>query len=164
MKRARRPRADLHLDLPAVHEQVRVARRSLRIFARMQGLAGRDLDNLLLVASELLSNAVDHGGGDSSMDLHEATGARMSLRFEVEDSRWSLAVSDQGRGSASEVAELLHPSGPPDLEDERGRGFFLLSEMVDEVSVAPSADGRGLCITAALAFGGDGRASSDGVA
>ena len=153
---------DLSLDLPAVHEQVVVARRALRIFARMQGVSGRTLDNLLLVASELLSNAVDHGGGDSSMDLQEATNARMTMSFEVADKRWSLSVSDQGRGNVAEVRQLLHPSGPPNLEDERGRGFFLLSEMVDEVDVAPSADGRGLCITAALSFEPDESPSPGG--
>jgi anti-sigma regulatory factor (Ser/Thr protein kinase) len=32
----------------------------------------------------------------------------------------------------------------PDLEDERGRGLYLMRQMVDTMEVDPSADGRGL--------------------
>ena len=35
-----------------------------------------------------------------------------------------------------------------DLEDERGRGFFLLAQMVDGIDVEPSLDGKGLALEA----------------
>lgn len=147
----------IELDLPAVHDQVPVARRSLRIFARMEGLAPQEVDTLLLVASELLSNAVDHGGGDSKMDFSEIdaeTHARMRLEFVLRGTRWELSVTDQGQGDVAELEELLDPEAMPDLEDERGRGFFLMRQMVDRVQVEPGRNGRGLRVSTVRDFGG----------
>jgi anti-sigma regulatory factor (Ser/Thr protein kinase) len=142
------------LDLPAVHDQVVVARNAVRIFARMQGVAGRELDNLLLVVSELLANAVDHGGGGRALSVAEVAGngARMELALEIEDERCQLQVSDQGGGDVAQVRALLAPDAEPDLEDERGRGLFLLRQMVERIDVEASRDGRGLRLCADLRF------------
>ena len=37
-----------------------------------------------------------------------------------------------------------------DLEDERGRGLFLLAEMVDHLGVTTSPDGKGLSLEATM--------------
>ena len=42
----------------------------------------------------------------------------------------------------------------PDLEDDRGRGLFLMREMVDRVEVSASDDGRGLTISVTKSHGG----------
>jgi anti-sigma regulatory factor (Ser/Thr protein kinase) len=107
---------ELRLDLPAAHSAGRMARQVVGQFASEHGVKGDDIGTLELVSSELLSNAVDHGGGGS----------------------------DQGGGLPSELAPYLDDSELPDLEDERGRGFFLLMQEVDKLSVAPSEDGKGL--------------------
>jgi len=143
----------LALELPAIHAAVRQARNVVRSFARMCGLPGREVETLMLVASELLGNAVDHGGGGGAMDEGEMAGSvRMALRLEFSGQSWSLEVDDQGGGDPAEVQELLTPSGFPDLEDERGRGFFLMAQMVDQMSVRRSQDGLGLTIFAVHAF------------
>jgi anti-sigma regulatory factor (Ser/Thr protein kinase) len=63
---------ELRLDLPAVHSAARMARHLVRQFARAGGLVGSELDQLVLVADELLSNAVDHGGGAANRTLHSS--------------------------------------------------------------------------------------------
>lgn len=139
----------LRMELPAAHSAVRMARKVVRQFAETGGMAGDDLETLVLVTSELLANAVDHGGGQSAFeerDLKEPV--RMLLELEFENEGWRLAVSDQGAGDPVQIETLLHPTGPPDLDDERGRGFFLLTTMVDSLTVARSADGRGLVFSA----------------
>jgi len=73
-------------------------------------------------------------------------GARMKLTLEVSASGWTLAVSDQGGGDPEALRELIAPVGLPDLEDERGRGFFLISQMVDQIDVRKSEDGLGLAL------------------
>ena len=56
-----------------------------------------------------------------------------------------LSVGDQGGAEPEELDKLLEPiDGFPDLENERGRGFFLIKAMVDELVVVKSRDGRGL--------------------
>lgn len=136
---------ELRLDLPAVHSAARMARHLIRPFARSGGVTGAELDNLVLVSSELLSNAVDHGGGESVMDTTELNhSVRMSLFLRVTAGTWTMDVTDQGGGDPAEIDALIHPEGMPDLEDERGRGFFLIGTMVDEITVHKSASGEGI--------------------
>lgn len=136
---------ELRLDLPAVHSAARMARHLVRQFARAGGLSGGELDQLVLVADELLSNAVDHGGGRAARSEAELERpVRMSMSLDVSARGWEIHVADQGGGDPQIVDGLMHPKGLPDLEDERGRGFFLMAQMVDSLRVAKSADGLGL--------------------
>ena len=143
------PTDELHLDLPAAHSAVRMARDVVRQFARSNAIVGKELETLVLVASELLSNAVDHGGGHAAMeegDLEQPVHVLLDLH--IVGKGWSLEIADEGGGAPEEVAALLHPDGPPDLEDERGRGFYLLAQMVDSLDVRRRLDGRGLILRA----------------
>lgn len=136
---------ELRLDLPAAHSAARMARHLIRPFARSGGVAGSELDNLLLVAAELMGNAVDHGGGGSAMEESDLTApVRMKLLLTVEAGGWQLEVSDEGGGEPETLDQLIHPEGLPDLDDERGRGFYLISQMVDRIDVRKSEDGLGL--------------------
>ncbi|HVS10621.1 MAG TPA: ATP-binding protein [Planctomycetota bacterium] len=159
---------ELHLELPAAHSAVREARQAVRRFASSGGIRGRELETVVLVASELLSNAVDHGGGCSAMEAPDAPEvpdvpgapetaegaspagcARMSIRLSLREGGWEMRVSDQGGGDPGVLEALLRGSGEaPDLADERGRGLFLLTSLVDEVRVQRSADGLGLSLIA----------------
>jgi anti-sigma regulatory factor (Ser/Thr protein kinase) len=123
-----------------------MALEKIRAVARSGGVVGGELDNLLLVAAELLSNAVDHGGGGGAVHEPGDEGARMRLALRVAGGSWRLEVSDEGGGDAATVRELIQPNGLPDLEDERGRGFFLIGQMVDEIGVQATSDGRGLTL------------------
>jgi anti-sigma regulatory factor (Ser/Thr protein kinase) len=123
----------LRLELPAVHSAGRMARQVVRRF----------------VTSELLSNAVDHGGGESAMEESDLRrDVRMTLLLGVDPTGWRLSVSDQGGGDPREIAPFLDSGALPDLEDERGRGFFLLVQMVDRLTVERSSDGKGLLFVA----------------
>jgi anti-sigma regulatory factor (Ser/Thr protein kinase) len=133
----------LQLDLPADHAATRMARHLIRTFARSGGVAGRELDNLLLVASELLANAVDHGSA-GAVDRLRRVGPRMRLSLAVAHGAWRLEVTDEGGGDPDALRARLLAEHPPDLEDERGRGLFLVSRMVDEVSVGRNPEGRGI--------------------
>lgn len=148
------PHYEVSLDLPAVHRGVRLARNVVRHFTRLWGLADRDVESLVLVVSELLANSIDHGGGGKAMTEGELeSDVRMRLSFEISGDTWTLRVSDQGGGDPEEVRRLIAPEGVPDLEDERGRGFFLLAQMVDRLEVERSPDGRGLTLIATKAHG-----------
>ena len=68
----------------------------------------------------------------------------MTLALSVSEDGWELAVSDQGGGDPSEVRELIGNDDTPALDDERGRGFFLLGQMLHSLRVEKSHDGLGL--------------------
>lgn len=141
---------ELRLNLPAAHSAGRMARQMLRQFALREGVPEGEVDTLEFVAGELLDNAVDHGGGNAAMeesDLEEDV--RMTLFLGVGHQSWVLRVGDEGGGSPEDVRPLLEPlDGFPDLENERGRGFFLLGQMCDVIHVNETEDGRGLVIHA----------------
>jgi anti-sigma regulatory factor (Ser/Thr protein kinase) len=140
---------ELRLDLPAAHSASRMARQVVGKFALEHGLTAEEIGTLELVTSELLSNAVDHGGGGAAMEEKDLVAdVRMQLSLSVIAGTWTLSVSDQGGGDPAELEPYLDSQALPDLEDERGRGFFLLVQMVDQLTVTRSVDGRGLCFTA----------------
>lgn len=140
---------ELRLDLPAAHSAARMARHLVREFALRESMAPTEVESLLLVADELLSNAVDHGGGESAREeLDLAEPVRMGLTLVLRDDGWVLEISDEGGGDPELVEALLHPSDMPDLEDERGRGFWLISSLCQSLTVRRREDGLGLAITA----------------
>jgi anti-sigma regulatory factor (Ser/Thr protein kinase) len=140
---------ELRLDLPAAHSAARMARHLVREFALREGVPHTEVESLLLIADELLSNAVDHGGGESARDEIElAEPVRMGLLLVLRDDGWVLEVSDEGGGDPEVVDQLLHPGGLPDLEDERGRGFYLISGLCQSLAVRRRDDRLGLAITA----------------
>lgn len=136
---------ELRLDLPAAHSAERMARGVLRKFARREGVPPTEIDTLEFVAGELLTNAVDHGGGERALreeDLRSRV--RMSLVLVVQPGGWTLRVGDQGGGDPDALRTRLGGGDEPDLDDDRGRGFFLLAQMVDTLDVVTSADGKGV--------------------
>ena len=146
---------ELRLDLPAAHSAERMARAVLRQFARRENLPAGEIETLEFVASEMLSNAVDHGGGRRAMEEAEVQGGvRMGLLLVVHEHGWTLSVADQGGGDPDEMARRLSHGSAPDLEEDRGRGFFLVKQMVDALHVGRSPDGRGLEFTAVRTWAG----------
>ncbi|MEW6072571.1 MAG: ATP-binding protein [Planctomycetota bacterium] len=141
-------RHELILDLPAVHREVRVARNVVRHFARLSGMADREVDYVILVASELLANAIDHGGGDAALTEGEHDGVRMRLQLAIEAREWVLSVTDQGGGDPEELRALFARGEKPDLATDRGRGLFLLAQMLDRLEVTASERGDGLTFRA----------------
>jgi len=143
-KGADRPH-ELRLDLPAAHSAERMARGVMRQFAERERVPAAEIDTLEFVAGELLTNAVDHGGGERALreeDLRSRV--RMSLVLVVRQGGWTLRVGDQGGADPAELRARLKPDAEPDLDDDRGRGFFLLAQMVDSLDVERSADGLGV--------------------
>ena len=146
---------ELRLDLPAAHSASRMARQMLRPFALRVGIPATEVDTLEFVAGELLDNAVDHGGGESAMETSDLrSDVRMTLHLEIQEQSWVVRVGDQGGANPDEIRAIITPpDGLPDLDDERGRGFFLLSQLVDRILVSKSEDGLGLVFEVSKRYG-----------
>lgn len=145
---------ELSLDLPAAHRGVRVARNVVRHFARLQGMKDHDVESLTLVVSELLANAIDHGGGNAALTEDDLeSDVRVRLDLVLNQVQWSVFVTDQGGGDPDEVRRILDGNEFPDLDDDRGRGLYLTRQMVDEMGVERSSDGKGLTFRVAKKHG-----------
>ena len=86
--------------------------------ALRSGLSQATVDRVVLVAGELLSNALEHGGGRVSIWWHPEGGGRLEV---------------QGRGGPWR-ADLMR-AALPGAEATRGRGLFLVRSLGDGVSV-----------------------------
>lgn len=147
---------ELLLDLPAAHSAGRMARQVLRRFAAAENVPEDEVKTLEFVADELLTNAIDHGGGHAAREESDlAADVRVAVQLFVRGGTWELRVEDQGGGKPEDLAHVVSDDELPDLEDERGRGFFLIRGMVDGLRVEKSRDGRGLAFVATKRYAPD---------
>ncbi|KUN79309.1 hypothetical protein AQJ66_28755 [Streptomyces bungoensis] len=114
-------------DLPAVPASVGTARRVLRDLLAAWGVAEDTRDDTVLVASELVTNALVHAAGE-----------RIACRVRRSAGRVRVEVEDQNRGS---VRPVPRQSGP---DDQNGRGLFLVDALTADwgVTVAPGRPAR----------------------
>jgi anti-sigma regulatory factor (Ser/Thr protein kinase) len=94
------------------------------------GLPAEKVEVLELAASELATNSVRHGGGTGTVAMWLETGAAV------------VEFSDSGR-----VTDLLTGRLTPSLEQEGGRGVFLVNQLCDLVQLRSSAGGTTVRLT-----------------
>jgi serine phosphatase RsbU (regulator of sigma subunit)/anti-sigma regulatory factor (Ser/Thr protein kinase) len=137
-RRAPAPTTPTHVLAPFQHQfstnpaAVPVARHLFRDWLERVPVEADSLDGLLLIASELATNAVLYAGdGPGSVTLHAA----------VVDDGIVIRVSDDGGAGAELPTSVVEQPELPDPEAERGRGLFLVRELSDEVTWSVE-DGR----------------------
>ena len=117
----------------------------MQTFARTAEIPDGEIDTLMLVASELMANAVDHGGGGGAMEAKDLPGdVRMELCMSFDGKTWTLSVEDHGGGDLAEAQRCLtrEPgTALAELEAERGRGLFLINDMADALTILQGARG-----------------------
>lgn len=89
-------------------------RRTVRTCASRAGLSSERTDDLVLAASELAANSVDHGGGRGSLRTWHHAGAVV------------VEVSDRGH-----IADPGAGSEAPTADSERGRGLWMARHLTD---------------------------------
>ena len=100
-----------------------VARRSLRQLFAAARIDSDTSETAVLLATELVTNAVEHGRGAAYLDATVEAGA---IRLEVTD---SSIVEPRPN---TEVSDL----------DERGRGLILIDALASRWGVRPRPDGK----------------------
>ncbi|MBG0857383.1 ATP-binding protein [Streptomyces spinoverrucosus] len=119
--------------LPAAPESVAAARRTVRETLTSWHTRPDDLDNAVLVTSELVTNAVTHSGSERIVCRLHSTGDR--LRIEVED---------QNLGPTLPVSRQACP------DDQNGRGLLLVEAVCDDWGVRPAPNRSGRVVWADL--------------
>ncbi|GAA1794945.1 ATP-binding protein [Nocardioides hankookensis] len=100
-----------------------LARRALRQLFESARIDRDASDTAVLLATELVTNAVEHGRGDAQLDAAVQDDV---IRLEVTDS--STVVPRPNTG----VSDL----------DERGRGLLLIDALASRWGVQPRQDGK----------------------
>lgn len=125
------PLVPLHWHLPAHPASVRRARHAVTA-SLSHALRAHLGDDLGLLTSELVTNAIRHGACGKDEDLIE-------LVLWPADGHYWLAVSDPGTGKP----ELTDP----DTDSENGRGLLLVNHIATAWTVRP----RPTCGTSVIA-------------
>jgi serine/threonine-protein kinase RsbW len=100
------------------------AERALQTLFTSVGIS-EDLQNHIMVAlNEAITNAIEHA---HNFDTQKA----VDVLFANEGDAIVFKVKDQGPGFAPE--RLPDPLDPGRLEEERGRGVFLMKSLADEL-------------------------------
>ncbi|WP_456789266.1 SpoIIE family protein phosphatase [Cellulomonas sp. P5_C5] len=116
--------APLHLSVPAAPGRLAEVRAEIDSWGRGIGLGTRDRSALVLGASEVMANAVEHAYRDGDLGTVELDA---TIR---DDAIVEVVVRDHGRWRE------------PDLDPgERGRGFSMMASAGLQVGVETSAEG-----------------------
>lgn len=94
--------------------------------------------NLNLVLTEALSNAIKHAGCDNPI---------LRICINIEDGILSIQVYDQGQGFDFDSL----PCGEPEELCERGRGIFIIRQIMDTVGYRRTDNGNVLEMTKKIA-------------
>ena len=110
-------------------------RETLAAHASRLGAGEDQIDHLLIVASELATNAVRHGGGAGRVRLWHHQGTLF------------CQVSDHGPGIADPTVGATLPDP---TTSEGGRGLWICRRLAARLSIENAADGRMTVVTAAI--------------
>jgi len=141
------PAEEVPLDLPFDTDGLYAVRSSVAAHAGHLGASTQVVQRVLIVASELATNAVRHGGG------------RGRLRLWVSAGRLHCEVSDSGRGLADITAGIERPAPTA----PGGRGLWISRQLADEFTIQSGP--HGTTARFAVSLDGDGPdTSSDEIA
>ncbi len=115
--------------LPVTPGAARLARATAQVACRVWRISACEV--AVLAVSELVGNAVRHGGG-----------GRLTLRLFMTPRRLRLEVIDSGEGTPA----VRKP--PPDAES--GRGLWIISELSTRWGVEPAPPGKCIWVEVAL--------------
>jgi len=105
----------------ASHHLGKVERLSEKV-AKYADLDQSDTDDLGIVTTELVNNAIHHGNNNDSSK-------KVFISFSVNSTKLVLRIKDQGPGF--NPSELKDPLAPENLLSESGRGLFLIRNLMD---------------------------------
>ncbi|WP_157529019.1 ATP-binding protein [Nocardia sp. NRRL S-836] len=90
----------------------------------MHDVGDDELDDILLIVTELVSNAIDHGTSPYVLRLFQS-GAPCHVRVEVDDTSTDLPVLGTSR-----------------LRGDRGRGMVIVNQLCKDWGVMPGPEGK----------------------
>jgi len=119
---------ELDMTIPADLDHVETVREGLNELLEGKGWSQKNIDEIGLALDEALSNAIEHGcGGDPTKSV------QCLVSFD-EEGEIVLVVRDPGEGF--DPGEVEDPLDPKNILRSRGRGVFLINQLMDKVEFA----------------------------
>jgi len=106
--------------------------------ARYADLNDSQSDDLAIVTTELVNNAIHHGNKNNP-------NKKVSILFLVNAKTIEIRIKDEGSGF--NPAEIKDPLAPENLMSESGRGIFLIKYLMDTIDFNFTKDGTETIVT-----------------
>jgi anti-sigma regulatory factor (Ser/Thr protein kinase) len=117
------------MRIPCDLSLVKPVRDLVASLCRLEGFDDERISEVTLVVTELVNNAIEHTGPPTTAEIRGGS---------YED-RLEIAVIDQAPVPLE--ADAFEFDGPPDADNERGRGLFLVKAFADEVRLSRAEGG-----------------------
>lgn len=115
----------LQFNLPSRKNLMEEVAGTIADFAQWHGFPEKLVAmNIPLTVDELFLNAVIHGNKENE-------NRKVSIKVTIDDNKITISIADQGEGFNWE--RVLNRNTPADLENEGGRGIFLVKHYVDNI-------------------------------
>ena len=124
---------DQTFDINSLH----MLRKTVAAHADRLGAPNDQVERLIIVAGELATNAIRHGGG------------RGRLLLWHHDDALHCQVSDQGTGTKDPTAGTSPPN--PLARESGGRGLWICRNLASELTISTGPNGRGTIVQAVIA-------------
>jgi serine/threonine-protein kinase RsbW len=126
----------LRWDLPSDFRWLGVLNAALQEIGQAFEWSDEELDQISIASIEAVSNAIEHGNRFRSE-------LRVAVELGLSQASFRIAVTDDGPGFAAD--RLRTPAPAPDdpaFLGARGRGIFIMREIMDSVRVGRDSAGR----------------------
>jgi serine/threonine-protein kinase RsbW len=128
--------APIALHVPSHLASVRPVRRMLEALLDAQGWAEDDVDDVALIVTEVVQNAVEHGSRGDGAETIAVWVHALPRALEI-------VVEDPGTGRDPHLALQRDVTAPVPVEDTRGRGLYLVYRLTSRFERSLT-DGGGL--------------------
>jgi serine/threonine-protein kinase RsbW len=120
-----------------LNELKKVEKFSLKI-SKKASLSEDISDNIAIVLTELVNNAILHGNKNQQEK-------KVTLKAAYFDDRIEISVKDEGDGFDPSL--LKDPRDPENIWKDNGRGIFLVRHLIDKAEFFPSSEGTEIVVT-----------------
>jgi anti-sigma regulatory factor (Ser/Thr protein kinase) len=123
------------VDQPFDADGLYALRATLAAYASRLGASEEVVERLVIVAGELATNAIRHGGGSGRVRLWH------------DDTTLHVQISDTGSGISDDTVGTL----PPAPTSTGGRGLWICRNLAQQLIIESGNRGRGASVTALFA-------------
>lgn len=124
-----------NIQFPSKIENISIIERLVDELTQQYKINSEIYGNMLVSMVEAVNNAIIHGN-----KLDESKSVK--IEYEVNNNEFYFTVKDEGTGF--DFKNLPDPTAPENIEKPHGRGIFLISHLVDELSFEDN--GSKLCV------------------
>ena len=122
------------LVIPAKAEYIALGRLAITGLLRPLAVEPEVIADVKLALTEACSNSIRHAYADGP-------GGAVEIRYELQDDRLDVEVSDDGRGFDPD--HFAAADGEP---DEGGLGIAIIRAVTDDLTIGPRDGGAGSCL------------------